>query len=139
MILIDTNVVSEVWRNTPNSHVVSWLESQLREAIFISSITLAEIHFGIAKSPDGHNKSRMSDSAVRLEVETFNGRVLAFDNRCAIQFGLARASREKMGRPINFPDAAIAATALTYGLTLATRNTKDFEGLDLKLINPFAP
>jgi toxin FitB len=139
MILVDTNIISEIWRPNPNQYVLSWLESQLREAVFVSAITLAEIHYGIARTPEGYNKARMADSALKLEKETFNGRVLGFDSRCALQFGLVRASREKMGRPINFPDSAIAATAITYGLVLATRNVKDFEGLEMKIVNPFEP
>jgi toxin FitB len=139
MILVDTNVISELWRDRPNSRVVEWLEYQPRESIFVSSITLAELYFGIVRLDDGRNKLRMSKSIARIERETFAGRVLSFDNKTAVQFGIVRAAWERMGRPINFPDSAIAATALTYGLTLATRNIRDFEGLDLELINPFEP
>jgi toxin FitB len=139
MILIDTNVISELWRDRPDRNVGEWLEYQPREGIFVSSITLAELHFGIVRLDEGRNKLRMSQSIAKIERETFDGRVLNFDNRTAVHFGIVRAARELMGRPINFPDSAIAATAVTHGLTLATRNIKDFEGLNIALINPFEP
>jgi toxin FitB len=139
MILIDTNVVSELWRDRPDRNVAEWLEDQPREGIFVSSITLAELHFGIVRLDEGRNKLRMLQSIAKFERETFDGRVLNFDNRTAVHFGIVRAARERIGRLINFPDSAIAATAVTHGLTLATRNIKDFEGLNIALINPFEP
>jgi toxin FitB len=139
MILVDTNILSELWRPLPNSFVVQWLEIQPREGVFVSAITLAELHFGIARLDNGRNKARMLEAITKLGQETFEGRVLGFDSRAAAHFGAIRASREKAGRPINFPDAAIASLTVTYGLTLATRNTKDFDGLNIPLVNPFEP
>ncbi|MFM9974799.1 MAG: type II toxin-antitoxin system VapC family toxin [Beijerinckiaceae bacterium] len=137
MILIDTNIISELWREKPSSGVSHWLQAQDSTGVFISAITLAEIQFGIAKLPVSIRRSNLVVAVTRLEQETFSGQVLPFDNRCAAPFGLVRASREQMRHPISFPDAAIAATALTHGLTLATRNIRDFDGLDLMLVNPF--
>jgi toxin FitB len=137
MILIDTNVISELWREKPSFAVSRWLKAQGSESVYMSAVTLAEIHFGAAKLPFGIRRSELMIAVTRLEQETFKGQVLVFDSRCAAAFGLVRSSRERMGRPISFPDAAIAATAITHGFALATRSIRDFEGLDLKLINPF--
>jgi toxin FitB len=137
MILLDTNVISELWRPKLNKDVETWIDSQPTSTLFISAITFAELHFGASRLPDGSRKSLLLNAIDKMVTDTFVQRILPFDARCAGTFGQMRAKRESLGRPIVFADAAIAATALTYGLTLATRNLRDFESLGLELIDPF--
>ena len=138
MILLDTNVISELWRPKRNMDVERWVDAQPTLTLFISSITLAELHFGVSRLPEGGRKNLLSNAIEKMVTDTFVQRILPFDARCARAFGQMKAERERLGRPIVFADAAIAATALTYGLTLATRNLRDFDGLGLALIDPFA-
>jgi toxin FitB len=137
MILLDTNVISELWRPKRNIDVERWIDSQPTSTLFVSAITIAELHFGASRLPDGNRKSLLFSVIDKMVTDTFVQRILPFDARCAGAFGQMRAERERLGRPIVFADAAIAATALTYGLSLATRNLRDFEGLGLALIDPF--
>jgi toxin FitB len=139
MILLDTNVISEILKPEYNGYVGHWLETNKPEDLFLSSITIAELAFGVSRLPEGKRKTNLSHSVQRLETETFVGRILDFGVVAARRSGDVRAIRERTGKTVSLADAAIAATALTYGLTLATRNIRDFEGLDLELINPFEP
>jgi len=139
MILLDTNIISEVWRQHRNIHVERWVDAQPRRMLFLSAVTLGELHYGAQRLPDGRRKDLLLTVIAELEQSTFAGRILPFDTRCSDVFGRLRAERERMGRPINVADAAIAATALTFKLSLATRNTRDFDDLGLDLINPFEP
>jgi toxin FitB len=137
VILLDTNVISEVWRTAPPTNFAVWLDRQNRSEFHISSVTLGELYFGAHRLPEGRKKRELFDIIAELPRTSFAHRVLAFDAECSDAFGRAKAVREGIGRPIDAADAAIAATALTFGMRLATRNTRDFEGLGLDLINPF--
>jgi toxin FitB len=139
MILLDTNVVSELWKLSPSAAARQWFEQQPRNILYLSAIVLGELQFGAQRLPDGKRRSWFTEAIAELETATFRDRILSFDQRCAPFYGRVKAIRERSGRPVLAADAAIAATALTYGLALATRNTTDFEGLDLELINPFEP
>jgi hypothetical protein len=137
MILLDTNVVSELWRPQRNLGVERWVDAQPRAILFVSAITIGELRFGAYRLPDGRRKDLLLEVIAEMGRGPFAERVLPFDTRCTDVFGRLRADRERLGRPITFADAAIAAIALTYDLSLATRNTRDFEELDVELINPF--
>lgn len=137
MILLDTNIISEIWRQKRSIHVERWIDARPTATLFISSITLAELQFGAYRLPDGRKKDTLFKVIAEMATDTFVQRILPFDSRCSNAFGRLRAERERIGKPIIFADAAIAATAITYGLSLATRNTRDFEDLGLDLINPF--
>jgi toxin FitB len=139
MILLDTNVVSELWKLSPSAATRQWFEQQPRTSLYLSAIVLGEIQFGVQRLPEGKRRSWFADAIAKLERTTFRDRILSFDQKCAPFYGRVKVIRERAGRPVLAADAAIAATALTYGLALATRNIKDFEGLDLELINPFEP
>jgi toxin FitB len=138
MILLDTNVVSELMKAQPDSQVLAWLDAQSAAHIYTSAITLAEIELGIALLPDGKRKDALTAAAETVFTEDFAGSVLPFDQGCAIVYAQLVAVRIRSGRPITTQDAEIAAIALHYNLHLATRNEKDFVGIEgLNLLNPW--
>lgn len=137
MILLDTNVLSELMRSAPEKNVLEWIDSQPASELYISAITKAEIELGIALLPDGKQKNRLSTAAGLMFAE-FPDRCLAFDSTAASKYAVVVANRTQIGRPISVEDAQIAAIALTRPMTLATRNTSDFELIEgLQLINPW--
>ena len=132
--LIDTNVLSELRRKEPNPRVVAWLQARPRQSLFLSVLTLGEIREGLERVPEPARKQALLDW---LEVELpnyFVGRVLAIDAATADRWGRLMA---QAARPLPAIDALLAATALHNDLALVTRNTKDFAGLDVPLINPW--
>ncbi len=137
MILLDTNVLSEAMRLQPSTRVMRWLDSQRSDNLLVSSISVAEILFGIARMPDGKRKQALHDAALALFTEDFTGRVLAFDGEAACHYAEQVAERERKGQPIAMADAQIAAICRSHAITLATRNTKDFVGLGIELIDPW--
>lgn len=137
MILLDTNVLSELMRPAPDPHVIRWLDAQPEWEVWISAITVAEIRLRISLLPDGRRKTLLMGLAEQMFREDFTGRCLPFDYDAALEYALIVTERNRVGRPISVEDAQIAAIARTANLTLATRNTRDFSGLTgLKLINP---
>lgn len=132
--LIDTNVLSELRRKAPDPRVVAWLQARPRQSLFLSVLTLGEIRKGLERVPEPARKQALLDW---LEVELpnyFVGRVLAIDAATADRWGRLMA---QAARPLPAIDALLAATALHNDLALVTRNTKDFAGLDVPLINPW--
>jgi predicted nucleic acid-binding protein len=137
MFLLDTNVLSELMKPSPDAAVISWLDQHPASALFISAVTRAEIELGIALLPDGQRKRRIADAADRM-FSHFSGRCLAFGEMAAVDYGRLVAERLQHGRPITTEDAQIAAIALVYGLRLVTRNVKDFENIAaLTTVNPW--
>ncbi len=137
MILLDTNVLSELMKPAPETSVVRWVDEQLVETVYISAITRAEIELGIALLPDGQRKQQIADAAQQMFAQ-FAGRCLVFGETAAIQYGQLVAARTRNGRPITVEDAQIAAIALAGGLRLATRNEKDFADIPgLMVVNPW--
>jgi predicted nucleic acid-binding protein len=137
-MLLDTNIISEVMRSVPNAQVVSWLNAQSAQACYLSSITLAEIEYGIARLAFGHKRDTLAIRFKQFVSQGFGGRLLSFDEQSAQYFAHVMALRQQQGRPMSFQDGQIVAIALQHGLPLATRNLKDFEGMGLLLVNPFA-
>lgn len=138
MILLDTNVVSELMRREPDPTAAAWVDSRALHDLYISAVTRAEIELGIALLGEGRRKQGLQVVVARLFAE-FHGRCLAFDERAARPYTEIVAGRRRAGRAITVEDAQIAAIALVGGLTLATRNTKDFKGIeDLSVVDPFA-
>jgi toxin FitB len=138
MILLDTNILSELMRPTPEAAVEQWLADQPAASVFISAITEAELRYGLALMPPG---KRRSDLAVEIENmlgEDFSGRILPFDSPAAVAFAEIAAERRQAGRPISQADAQIAAIARSRGAALATRNVPDFEGCGVEIINPWS-
>jgi predicted nucleic acid-binding protein len=137
MILLDTNVLSELMRVEVSKQVIAWLDLQIASNLFISAITRAEIELGLCLLPNGKRKDQLMQAASQMFNE-FNGRCLPFDESSAIQYARLVANRQKSGRPVNVEDAQISAIALTHGMKLATRNTRDFKSIEgLELINPW--
>jgi predicted nucleic acid-binding protein len=136
VIVLDTNVVSEMAKPVPDGRVELWMKKQLSSDLYLCEVVVMEQSYGAERFRLRTKSSRYIDIFDKLLV-VWRDRILAFDCHAAISTGYLRAKRESMGRPISVQDAMIAAICLAHGATLATRNTKDFEGLDLKLINPF--
>ncbi len=138
MILLDTNVLSELMKPAPDKQVVSWLDKQSEWNLWTSSITLAEIFLGISLLNDGKKKTMLFELAQQMFDEDFKGRCLPFDDQAAVEYAVIVAKRTKIGRPVSVEDAQIASISKTANLVLATRNIKDFDEIDgLRLINPW--
>ena len=137
MIILDTNVVSELMRALPSEEVVRWVVAQPASGLYITSIAQAEILHGILLLPAGKKRNAIQAAAESMFAVEFNGRVLAFDGDAARAYAIIAADRRRAGRPISQFDAQIAAIALTARATLATRNLSDFEGCGLKIVNPW--
>jgi predicted nucleic acid-binding protein len=138
LILLDTNVLSELMRPSPEPRVVQWVDGFIEWDLWISAITVAEIRLGIALLDDGSRKSLLLDLAEQMFQEDFQERCLPFDYQAAVEYALIVAERNRRGRPISVEDAQIAAIAKTANLSLATRNTKDFTDIPgIEVINPW--
>jgi predicted nucleic acid-binding protein len=136
--LLDTNVVSEWVKPRPDAGVAAWLADVDEDRVFVSVITLAELRYGIERMPAGHRRRRL-DEWLRHELPLrFEGRILAIDGATGDAWGKIVARSEASGRPISVTDAFIAATAEVHGLTLVTRNSRDFEPTLKSIVNPWA-
>ena len=136
-MVLDTNVVSELMRPAPNAVVLAWLNNQPADTLWLNSVVVSELLYGIARLPDGKRRAQMAQTVQAMLDEDFSGRVLSFDLEAAVVYADLVAMRERQGLPMNVADAQIAAICLAHGATLATRNTKHFEGLGLTLMNPW--
>lgn len=137
MILLDTNIVSELYKPTPHASVVTWLDTQSNDLLYLCAPVLAELRFGMERLEAGRRKEWLRTAIERLENELYPGRILPFDVTCVAAYGRLVAARQRSGRTIQQMDAFIAAIAVVNGAALATRNVEHFKGLDLELINPF--
>lgn len=137
MILLDTNVVSEVMRPSPDPNVMGWFGGLTGEAVGVSVITIAEIEYGLARLPDGARRRMLSARFSDLTGPQSGLSVFALDDVAAAEAGRLKAACEAEGRSAAFADMMIAATAITADAALATRNEKDFEGLPFDVVNPW--
>lgn len=138
MILLDTNVLSELMRPAPDPAVERWLAAQPDASLFISAITEAELRYGAALLPSGKRRSALTAEIDGMLEEDFDGRILPFDRLAAQAFAVIAADRRQAGRPISQADAQIAAIARSRGAALATRNVPDFDGCGVEVINPWS-
>jgi len=139
VILLDTNVLSELMRPTPDPHVVRWLDARPAGEVWISAVTIAEIRLGILRLPAGQRKALLLDLTEQIFKEDFHDRCLPFDCEAAFEYAVIVDQRNRQGHPISVEDAQIAAIARTAELALTTRNTKDFSDIEgLTLLNPWA-
>jgi hypothetical protein len=136
MIVLDTNVVSEAYKPKPDANVVEWLSRQDDLQLYISAPTIMEQSYGAELLLRRTGSTRYKRALRRLR-DKYSGRMLNFVGEAPELAGILLARREARGRPVSIGDAMIAAICLVNGATLATRNVRDFAGLDLKLINPF--
>jgi toxin FitB len=137
MILLDTNVLSELMRPVPSAAVESWMSDQPVAGIFISAITEAELRYGLALLPDGQRQRRLVAQAEAMLAEDFAGRILPFDSPAASAYARIAAARRLAGRPISQADAQIAAVAASRGASLATRNVADFVDCGVEVVDPW--
>jgi predicted nucleic acid-binding protein len=137
VIVLDTNVVSELVRPTPSAAVINWLDIQASPELVITALTAAEIRAGVALLPSGRRKEHIARQMEVLLTETFAGYVLPFDVYSTPHYADILASRSRAGRPISAIDAQIAAISRQHQAILATRNTADFTDTGLDLINPW--
>ena len=136
MILLDTNVVSEAMKAEPNPSVRDWLDAQAAETLFISSITIAELMFGIGALPKGKRKDNL---AATLEgvLALFESRVLSFDTTAARRYGDLATKARAAGKGFPTPDGYLAAIAAAHGLAVASRDTSAFTAAGLTVIDPW--
>ena len=137
MIILDTNVISELARIDPGPVVVTWLDSLPAADVATTAITAAELRYAVARLPDGRRRAALAETIDVLINEDFRGRLEPFDGLAAEQYADVVVGREKKGRPISTADAQIAAICRVYGATLATRNIGNFTDTGIGLINPW--
>jgi len=136
MILLDTNVISEAMKPAPERAVRDWLDAQTAETLFLSSVTIAELSFGIAALPKGRRKDNLT-AALEGLLALFAARVLPFDTAAAQRYGELAAKARIAGRGFPTPDGYIAAIAATQGFVVASRDASAFAASGLKVINPW--
>jgi predicted nucleic acid-binding protein len=137
MIVLDTNVISEVLRQNPSAKVLEWMRSEPLASLFTTAITEAELLYGIALLPDGRRRQSLEATVTMILTEDFSERILPFDSAAAREFAEIAASRRRSGRPISDADARIAAIARSRGAAVATRNIEDFTDCRLSVIDPW--
>lgn len=137
MILIDTNVISELWKVEPYPAVLAWIDAQAVETLYLSAITVAELRFGVATMPEGKRRSIYQDRLEREVLPAFSGRVLPFDLEASQAYAELMARAKSEGKAIGKADGYIAATAAARALTVATRDVAPFQASGLAVINPW--
>jgi predicted nucleic acid-binding protein len=137
VIILDTNVISDLLAPRPSPSVEAWVAEQPATALFTTAITQAEILYGLRLLPDGRRRSELEAAIEPIFSEDFSGRILPFDSAAAAAFAELAATRRRAGRPISQFDAQIAAIAVSRGASIATRNVADFDGTGVSLINPW--
>ncbi len=137
MIILDTNIISELMRKAPSPDVVRWVASKPRPSLFTTTVTMAEILYGIGILDLGKRQAALEFSARAIFADDLQGRVLPFDEAAAIEYAAIARTRRALGRPISQFDAQIAAIARSRGAAIATRNVNDFTDCGLDIINPW--
>ena len=137
MILLDTNVVSEPLKLKGDVGVLTWIDAQNIETLYLSTISLAELRFGIAALAPSKRRDTLQDSLEQLILPLFAGRILPFDAAASEAYAALRSRARAQGKAISPADGYIAATASSHGLSVATRDTSPFEAAGLSVINPW--
>lgn len=138
MIILDTNVLSELMRPAPADTVVRWIRARPPASLFTTAVNEAEILYGLALLPLGQRRAALTEAIEAIFREDLRGRVLPFDSAAAKAYAPMVAGRRAAGRPISQMDAQIAAIAASREATLASRNVVDFEACGVHVSNPFA-
>ena len=136
-LLLDTNVLSEVTRPNPDMRVLAWLDQLDEDRSFVSIISIAEIRRGIALMDNGRKRDALVEWLARDLPQRFERRIIPVDEPVALAWGDLMGRAKRSGRGLSSMDGLIAATAVAHDLTLATRNTRDFEGFGIELIDPW--
>lgn len=137
MILIDTNVVSELWRAAPAQRVVEWLNGQPLETLYLSVITVAELRFGVARLPAGKRRNGLRERLETQVLPSFHGRVLVLDLATTQAYADLMAKAQAVGVSIGLADGLIAAIATVNGMTVATRDTTPFKAAGVSVMDPW--
>ncbi|MBA3744531.1 type II toxin-antitoxin system VapC family toxin [Sporichthya sp.] len=137
MIVLDTNVLSELIRPNPSPAVLAWFDTQPADRLATTAVTAGEMFAGVERLSAGRRRRALSDAVTVLLGADFAGRVMPFDFAATGDYAAVMATRQKAGRPMSVLDAQIAAICRDRGARLATRNTSDFEGTGVELINPW--
>jgi predicted nucleic acid-binding protein len=137
VIVLDTNVVSELMRKAPEVRVVRYVDRFSASDVLVTAVTAAELMYGVALLPDGRRKRELHIKVGGLLTEDFEDQILPFDARAATHYAEIVASRERGGRPISMADAQIAAICRNWSAALATRNVDDFVATGVDAVNPW--
>jgi toxin FitB len=137
MILLDTNIISEIMKRTSSSKVMHWLDEQETTKLFISTISIAEISYGLNVLPNGNRRMQLMQAFHEAILASFKHRILSFDELAAHAYGKIMTKRKELGKVIGALDGQIAAIAYTQGFVIATRNVKDFTECGVEIVNPF--
>jgi toxin FitB len=138
VILLDTNIISALMRPDVDSAVLAWLDAQPPESIWTTSITVFEVRFGLEILESGRRRRMIEEAFTGMLEEDFEGRIVPFDEAAAVFAGRIAAVRRRAGRTIDIRDAQIAGIAAARKAAVATRNIRHFDGLDLRLIDPWS-
>ena len=139
MIVLDTNVVSELLRPAPATQVEAWLSAQDGATVYFTAVGEAELRHGVAILPAGKRRTALTKAIEGMLEEDFRDRILPFDRAAASAYAAIAAKRRAAGRPISQFDCQIAAIARAHDATVATRNTGDYEGCGIDVIDPWLP
>ncbi len=137
MIVLDTNVVSEPLRSRPHSAAVDWLDRQVIETLYLTTITLAELRFGVASLPAGRRRDRLGARIEDEVIGAFTGRILAFDEPASVAYSTLRTRARDQGLALGAADAYIAGIVAAHGFAIATRDRAPFEAAGVAVIDPF--
>ena len=137
MLILDTNVVSELMREHPRPEVLAWIDRQLTDDLYVTAVTDAEVRTGIAILPEGARRRGLTAAAAHAFGVLFAERVLPFDSDAAQAFAAITATRRSVGYPISQADCQIAAIARSISASIATRNVSDFEDCGIDIVNPW--
>ncbi len=137
MIILDTNIISELLRPVPEPRIEAWLAAQDGAGIYLTAITEAELRYGVAIMADGKRRDALAKAIDGLLRDDFRARILPFDSPAAEAYAVIAAARRAADRPISQLDCQLAAIGRTQGAAIATRNAKDFEGCGIKVIDPW--
>ena len=138
MVVLDTNVVSELMRDVAHAGVLVWVDDRPTRQLFVTAVTEAEVRTGVAFLPEGRRRRRLAEAADRAFRGLFAGRILPFDSEAAHTYAEIAAARRAAGRPLPQADGQIAAIARSRGMAVATRNVRDFADMGIDLIDPWA-
>lgn len=138
MIVLDTNVLSELLRPVPDPRVEAWMAAREGADLWFTTVGEAELLYGLALLPAGRRRDALADAIEAILETDLRDRILPFDRPAALAYATIAVARRAAGRPMSLPDGQIAAIALTHGATVATRNTRDFAGCGIAVLDPWA-
>lgn len=137
MLMLDTNMLSEIMRPKPDREIANWIVRQPSDELFTAAVCQAEILSGLAILPNGRRRADLQEAARAMFANDFDGRILPFDSEAASAYAEVFAARRKIGRPSGTIDLMLAAIARVRGGSVVTRNVADFEGVGVAIVNPW--